>query len=189
MTSKLDGEAKAKVHLEQDEDGKPHLVVRLGERDFTQNAPGSPDYPDRFIRVPLDFTQAFTMQNIIAETEFCFPRGIGCDHGTCFICGGDDTLRPNFAAFVTSKRAGERIVEWFGGKGAWLDYRPSYPNRIQVKITSCERHQALLERLSRWIGEDGTISQRKINNLRDDCVKYYEDEYDREQAKKAQEKT
>ncbi len=45
----------------------------------------------------------------------------------------------NIAAFVTSKEEGEEVVRWFGD-GAYLDFRPSEPNWIQVKIGACEKH-------------------------------------------------
>lgn len=97
--------------------------------------------------------------------EFCKSRGVGYD----------------LACFVKSKEAGKRIVDMFdkifeerkgthkdcecfvcGKAPAWLDYRPSEPLWIQVKIQYCKDHEKNINVLSQLISEDGIITEEKI---------------------------
>ncbi len=95
--------------------------------------------------------------------EFFHSRGIGRDSTPgCFICGGEEGLRHNIAAFVQCKTAGERIVAMFKF-GADLDYREYEPDRVQVKIGCCDDHLQQLQ----WLQEltrdkDGVITDNII---------------------------
>lgn len=75
------------------------------------------------------------------------PRGIGMDTvNRCFVCG-DYRHAPymhNLSGFVKSQEEGQQIVDWFGGL-AKLDYSPSEPNHIQVKVGVCEEHRPNLD--------------------------------------------
>lgn len=94
-------------------------------------------------------------------------RGIGLDSvPCCFVCGRADdrsgrSLMANIAAFVSSKEEGETIVGWFRGR-ARLDYRPSEPSWLQVKIGACDEHKPVLERLA---ANHGRIRQADIEDL------------------------
>jgi hypothetical protein len=71
------------------------------------------------------------------------PRGIGMNWLPCFICEGDpEILRHDMASFVADKAAGERVVAMFEELGlkAQLDFRPSEPNWVQVKVAACLDH-------------------------------------------------
>lgn len=87
------------------------------------------------------------------ESVSFHARGIGSDHcPCCFVCGEGSGLMANLAAFVSTKADGEKVVEWFGGR-ARLDYRPSEPDWIQVKVGACPLHDVglkSLERRTRW---------------------------------------
>jgi len=83
--------------------------------------------------------------------DYFRPRQIGKDMvPSCFVCGADrkDTYSHNVAAFVQCKEAGERLVELFKGR-ARLDYRDFEPDRIQLKIGTCQDHLPELEELQR----------------------------------------
>jgi hypothetical protein len=92
----------------------------------------------------------------------CFrSRDIGLDWIPCFMCPGSKSyLRPNIAAFVQSKKAGERVVAMFKrvARGdVCLDFRPSEPNRVQVKLGCCSAHKPSLEALDRLTDEAGGV--------------------------------
>lgn len=91
------------------------------------------------------------------------PRGIGCDVvPACFVCGNPlDGYSANIAAFVNSEVDGRSVVEWFGGK-ARLDFRPSEPNWIQVKVGTCEQHLPNLEKLFAMTGIHARIREATI---------------------------
>lgn len=94
--------------------------------------------------------------------EFFSPRGIGLDTTPgCFVCGGPQAMLNNIAAFVRTKTAGERVVAMFE-KGAWLDYRPSEPDWVQVKIGACDPHLPKLERLMALAREKKIITAEMI---------------------------
>lgn len=83
--------------------------------------------------------------------EYWRPRGIGYD----------------LSGFVKSKEAGERIVQMFekalGRKpNTWLDYRPSEPTWIQVKVA---KEDADLDKLYALTQETGVITQEIINSV------------------------
>jgi hypothetical protein len=84
------------------------------------------------------------------EGEYFRPRGIGFDVTPgCFVCGKnrpEGYYNHNIAAFVQCKAAGERVVAMFK-HGARLDYRENYPDRVQVKVGSCDEHLPNLEML------------------------------------------
>jgi hypothetical protein len=95
------------------------------------------------------------------------PRGIGTDVcPCCFACqaapGADDKpFMSNIAAFVGSKADGEEIVKWFKG-AAWLDFRPSEPSWIQVKVGACVKHFPNLERLFKSSSTYGLLREADI---------------------------
>lgn len=98
--------------------------------------------------------------------EFFRSRGIGLDTAPgCFVCGGEQSVYHNIAAFVKCKEAGERVVSLFM-YGAWLDYRKFEPDRIQVKIGACDRHRPNLQKLDDLAG-DGIITAAYISQARD----------------------
>lgn len=83
------------------------------------------------------------------EGEYWYPRGIGYD----------------LSGFVKSKAAGERIlkmVEKVIGKkpNTWLDYRPSEPKWIQLKVQANDGFD--LGKLQGLCGEDGIITEDKL---------------------------
>lgn len=102
----------------------------------------------------------------VADNDFgkgynFYCRPLGTDAAPCcfvceahkegFIIDGKKHMHSmtNIAAFVDSKEDGDIIAnEVFVGR-AWLDYRPNYPNRIQVKIGACDKHVNNLAYLSR----------------------------------------
>ncbi len=97
-------------------------------------------------------------------------RGLGSDWGTCFICEeSEKILRTNIAAFVKSKEEGETILSWFNGK-ARLDFRPSEPNWIQMKVCACEKHIHNLEYLSEQTSRYHIIRKKDV----EDAVNYKE---------------
>lgn len=67
------------------------------------------------------------------------PRGIGRNSGIPDLITG--VVSPDVAAdcsgFVGSKAEGEQAVKIFGGN-AYLDYRPSEPRWVQVKVSAAE---------------------------------------------------
>lgn len=91
-------------------------------------------------------------------------RGIGSDTCPgCFVCGGNERLLSNIAAFVSSKEHGEKIVKWFK-QGAWLDYRDWEPNYLQVKVGACEKHLPNLQKLDKTVSSYGVIREIDIEN-------------------------
>lgn len=92
---------------------------------------------------------------------FC-ARGIGLDNCPgCYVCGGLPGLRTNISGFVRRKEDGEKVVEMFTS-GAWMDFRPSEPQRIQVKIGACDAHRLNLEALMKAT-RDGGISKSDVD--------------------------
>jgi len=96
------------------------------------------------------------------------PRGIGTDScAGCFVCGtgkigaGYEIL-DNVAAFVASKEEGEEIVSWFFDGRARLDYRPSEPNWIQVKVGACKKHVPNLEQLYNASSVYGRLRKKDV---------------------------
>ena len=88
-------------------------------------------------------------------------RGIGSDNTPgCFICGGEQGLYSNIAAFVESKADGEKVVRMFE-YGARLDFRSREPDWIQVKIGACKKHTINLERLE-YFCSDGYINPARV---------------------------
>ena len=101
------------------------------------------------------------------EGEFFHPRGIGLDSCWCFVCGtrdrdgkGHSSLH-NIAAFVQCEASGKRVKGMFS-QGAWLDYRPYEPDRVQVKIGACDAHLPKLKKLYE-LTQDGIITAARIS--------------------------
>jgi len=69
-------------------------------------------------------------------------RGLGSGSGSCLVCGHAVGNGTNFASFVSSKEIGEAIVNLFDtiGVNCYLDFRPSEPGWIQIKIVGCRDH-------------------------------------------------
>lgn len=102
------------------------------------------------------------------------PRGIGLDNCPgCFVCGtkdrepGSNHYLHNLAAFVPSKEVGEAVVAMFGGpEQARLDYRPSEPKHVQVKVGACTAHLPNLRKLQELTTEYQVIRVRDIEDAR-----------------------
>ena len=78
-------------------------------------------------------------------------RGQGSDWVDCMICGKSG-LNHNIAAFVHSKEEGQQIVQWFSKyHKQYLDYRPSEPRRIQVKIGLCDEHKDFFDLIGEFV--------------------------------------
>ena len=100
-------------------------------------------------------------------------RGIGLDvtESGCFICGAGNLqphsnryrYLPNISAFVDSKEDGETIVSWFK-RGAYLEFRSSEPDWLQVKIGACKQHKDNLEKLSEACEYYGVIREVDVIN-------------------------
>lgn len=102
------------------------------------------------------------LEKALARPDMFSPRGIGFDRTPgCFVCGGPDGGYSNIAAFVDSKEAGEAIVALFQ-YGARLDFRPSEPSWVQVKVGACTLHQPNLERLMEATYESKRIDAQII---------------------------
>lgn len=97
------------------------------------------------------------------------PRGIGMDEcPCCFVCKQHGGLMDNIAAFVKSKEDGEKIVAWFE-HCARLDYRPSEPNWIQVKVGTCKEYLPALEHLGKLTSVHGVIREMDVLDSREQC--------------------
>lgn len=104
----------------------------------------------------------------VSYKENFAPRGIGRGWIECFVCANPEDSKANkneqlagplqadMASFVENKKAGERVVAMFAleGAGATLDYRPSEPSWVQVKVGACEEHEANLQKLHELTAED-----------------------------------
>ena len=102
-------------------------------------------------------------------------RGIGLDEVPgCFVCGAiwrDEAARKarnsylsNISAFVKTKEVGEKIVAMFP-RGARLDFRPTEPDWIQVKIGACSAHYLLLDRLMRMMVMRDEIDAETVKEI------------------------
>jgi hypothetical protein len=103
--------------------------------------------------------------------EKFFPRGIGSDSVPgCFVCGGDPGLYANLAAHVSNREAGERATAMFthGARthGARLDYRPSEPDWVQVKIGACPTHLPNLRHLYNLTATENVLTPAKVELAR-----------------------
>lgn len=89
-------------------------------------------------------------------------RGIGTDNCPgCFVCGGESGAMSNIAAFVRSKEAGETAVAWFQGR-ARIDFRPSEPTWIQVKVGACSKHELGLSDLWKLTVIHGVLRESMV---------------------------
>ena len=113
----------------------------------------------------------------IDHPEYWSPRGIGGSAYDCFVCGRkhetyydaekDQYFAADIAGFVRSKEAGQRVVDMFGGL-AYLDFRPSEPDWIQVKVGCCPDHEKNLELLYHGVTcSEGMIKPRIIKWAKD----------------------
>lgn len=70
---------------------------------------------------------------------------------------GYQSSQPDMPALVDSKEAGERVVGMFQlqGSRAFLDYNPSEPANVQVKIGACDDHLPNLQSLRALAKEAG----------------------------------
>lgn len=94
--------------------------------------------------------------------EFMNPRGIGSNGGWISLVTGESVdFGPDMACFV-SKEAGERIVKHLDGR-AYLDFRPSEPNWVQLKLIVEEEHKPVLVRLyDALVVSEGMIRPRLL---------------------------
>lgn len=105
--------------------------------------------------------QVLRAAEIPKEDERFNSRGIGADAVDCFVCGKKcDHVFANISGFVTTKESGQRIVDMFQ-YGARLDFRPSEPSWIQVKIGACKQHAVNLELLNQVV-KDGFVNEKRI---------------------------
>lgn len=100
--------------------------------------------------------------------EKFMPRGIGNNWLECFVCGTNSDhskVQPDMASFVPDRTTGEKVVNMFQDVGlhAHLDYRPSEPKWIQVKLGACQQHLPNLQTLEKLaIGAGREISSEII---------------------------
>lgn len=108
----------------------------------------------------------------VSYAEKFKPRGIGQSWINCFVCADSDPapveqddvfklpLRADMAAFVEDKKSGERTVAMFAleGANATLDFRPSEPHWVQVKVGACEEHEDNLRNLYDLTAEELRIT-------------------------------
>lgn len=103
-------------------------------------------------------------------------RGLGSDQVPgCFVCGAkyrdaeatekQYICMPNISAYVETQASGNMIVSWFGNL-AWLDYRPSEPNYIQVKVGACSEHVPLLQKLHDLTSVHGIIRKTMVEECK-----------------------
>ncbi len=86
-------------------------------------------------------------------------RGTGTEWGIpCLVCGKDPEHGTNLSAYVDSKEDGETIVKWFNGL-AKLDFRPSEPNYVQVKLGACDAHVDALKKINKLTGAHRRIRE------------------------------
>ena len=105
--------------------------------------------------------QVLRAAEIPKEDERFGSRGIGTDNVDCFVCGTKCRICfNNISGFVTTQESGQRIVDMFQ-YGARLDFRPSEPSWIQVKIGACKQHAINLELLNQVV-KDGFINKKRI---------------------------
>ena len=100
----------------------------------------------------------------ISGGEYFRSRGIGSDRiATCFVCGCNisENYAANISAFVECKEAGERVVAMFAGR-ARLDFREREPDRVQVKVGACQKHQGNLDRLDGLVERKGVLTMIEI---------------------------
>jgi hypothetical protein len=117
----------------------------------------------------LDVITSFVNTARLLRGDITFDsRGIGNDWRECFVCGKNkdrDKLMNNIAAYVQSKNDGDTIVSWFGGIGAWNDFRVREPHYIQVKIYACNKHLHLLKDLDATTRDGGAISKADVEAI------------------------
>jgi len=103
------------------------------------------------------------------------PRGIGKNWGLgCYVCcADDDTILYNDCAFFVPSRETGEAIEQMISIGAWLDYRETEPNWIQVKIGACDAHLSNLQKLielvelTRERADGPGINERMIEESKD----------------------
>lgn len=95
------------------------------------------------------------------------PRGVGhgTGSGTCLVSKKKlaTHIGHDCSGFVRSKADGERVVRLFKGH-AYLDYRPSEPNWIQVKVAVdlTPENEAKLQAFMDAVVENGNMLSKKI---------------------------
>lgn len=98
-------------------------------------------------RVEQEVQHQLTLED---ESVYWNPRGIGSNWNIPDLRTGecDGKLHPDCSGFVKSKSDGEKAVRIFG-HNAFLDYRPSEPNWVQVKVSCDEKTLGILYELVR----------------------------------------
>lgn len=94
-----------------------------------------------------------------------YSRGLGMDVcPSCWICGGverhegSNHYLNNISAIVSSKEDGDKINDWFGGRG-WLDIRDYESDYIQLKIGVCDKHLPNLKMIDKITRRYGVIRE------------------------------
>jgi|GEM_PF-5599261 len=80
----------------------------------------------------------------------------------CYICGQENMLHDCISGFVRTRESGKRVLNLFEVGKAFLDYSPKRPDRTEVKIGACDKHQRNLTELHRLIRQGNTITKEKI---------------------------
>ncbi len=82
--------------------------------------------------------------------------------------GGYHSCQPDMSAYVDNKKSGEHVVGMFETEGckAFLDFRPSEPNYVQVKVGACEKHLPNLEELQRLASQHNVITREIIREAK-----------------------
>jgi len=139
------------------EDGKS-IFIHANDRGITVEA----ENPElRVITYRYGRYQVLKAIEIDKEDEQFGSRGLGADAVDCFVCGEKcNHVFANISGFVTTKESGQRIADMFQC-GARLDFRPSEPSWIQVKIGACKQHLINLELLNQVV-KDGFINKKRI---------------------------
>jgi len=115
------------------------------------------------------------IENAVNSDGFSYsPRGIGANWIPCGVCGeggGVGPCQPDMAAFVKGLEGGICVVGLLDSAGLHpdgfvLDYRPSEPDWVQVKIGACEKHISFLQSLCK-----ATAEKRRITpNIIKECL-------------------
>lgn len=93
-------------------------------------------------------------------------RGVGMD--ATRPCGWTqhNPVCANCSGFVRSREDGE-LLESIFGIGAWLDYRPSEPKWLQLKVYACSDHAVALQELDTMSRVNkGALTPKDIAEIR-----------------------
>ena len=90
-----------------------------------------------------------------------------CEDGVHY-SGGYHSVQPDMSAYVDDKKSGESVVAMFKAEDskAFLDFRPSEPDYVQVKVGACETHLPNLVELQRLASAHNTITPKIIREAK-----------------------